>query len=72
MLPGRKETEQFVWARPGEMGSRRAPGWPSDDRSAVRSVPMTVMGVTEQSEISGIGAAALRIRHDMVYLDQMS
>ena len=33
---------------------------------------MTVMGVTEQSEISGIGAAALRIRHDVIYLDQVS
>ena len=33
---------------------------------------MPVVGVTEQSEIRGIGAAAQRIRQNVVYLDQMS
>ena len=41
-------------------------------RSAVRRVPMTVVGSAEQSEIPGIGTTAQRIGEDVVYLDHMS
>ncbi|MDE0217879.1 MAG: hypothetical protein OXJ90_01315, partial [Spirochaetaceae bacterium] len=37
----------------------------------MRRVPMAVMGSTEESEVPGIGAAAQRIRRDVVYLDQV-
>ena len=38
----------------------------------MRRVPMAVMGSAAEPEIPGIGAAAQRIRQDVVYLDQMS
>jgi hypothetical protein len=37
----------------------------------MRRVPMAVMGSADQPEVHGIGAAAKRIRQDVVYLDQM-
>ena len=65
--------QDFVWARPREV----RPRWPrgrSSGRhgSAVRRVPMTVVGMADESQILGIGTAAQRIRQDVVYLDQVS
>ena len=38
----------------------------------MRRVPKAVMGSAREPEVFGIGAAAQRIRQDVVYLDQMS
>ena len=37
----------------------------------MRRVPVAVMGSADESQVFGIGAAAKRIRQDVVYLDQM-
>jgi len=67
------DLKDFVWTRPREV----RPRWPrgrSSGRhhSAVRRVPMTVVGCTQEPEVLWIGGAAHCIRQDVVQLDQMS
>ena len=64
--------QDFLWAGPKEVRPRRPPELIlRRTRSAVRRVPMTVVGTAQKPQIPGIGATAQRIRQDVVYLDQM-